>query len=152
MDKADAMTKMNVLLMERVLEGQRENIVDAVVEKILYSHDYEEYIEEQIENVLSNLTYVGKLKEQEEDPDGNYFKDNLIKLVESMTKRGELSIELRLRAIEQVLFKTSSEDRNRLFDHIYEKIENAEKRMMIENERLEKLLRRFEKRAEMINV
>ena len=49
-----------------------------------------------------------------------------------------------------MLFKTSQADRNRLFDHIYERIGNVEKKMQIENEKLEKLVRRMEKRAEVI--
>ena len=79
---------------------------------------------------MSNLTYIGR---PDEETDSNYFKEAMTKLIENMLNKGDLSIELRMRAIEQILFKTSSEDRNRLFDHIYEKIDNAENRMTIEN-------------------
>ena len=69
-----------------------------------------------------------------------------------MLKSGELPIEPRIRSLEQVLFKTSQSDRNRLFDHIYEKIKMIENNTKIEVDRLDRKLRRFEKRADTIKV
>lgn len=69
-----------------------------------------------------------------------------------MMVKGEIPFESRMKAMEQVLFKTSSKDRNRLFDHIYEKISKSEKSLLIEVDRIDKQMRRIEKRNEMINV
>lgn len=68
-----------------------------MIEKILYSHEYEEYIEERVEDVMSNLTYIGR---PDEETDSNYFKEAMTKLIENMLNKGDLSIELRMRAIE----------------------------------------------------
>ena len=43
-------------------------------------------------------------------------------MLETLIKRGELSFDHRIREIEEILFKKTSSERNRLFDHIYEKI------------------------------
>lgn len=63
-----------------------------------------------------------------------------------------VSIEKRVKSLEQVLFKTSQADRNRLFDHIYEKIAVVEKRVAIDSENLHKSMHRQEKRTEMITL
>lgn len=63
----------------------------------MYSHEYEEYIEERVEDVMSNLTYIGR---PDEETDSNYFKEAMTKLIENMLNKGDLSIELRMRAIE----------------------------------------------------
>ena len=76
-----------------------------MIEKILYSHEYEEYIEERVEDVMSNLTYIGRPRSYDfskpnEETDSNYFKEAMTKLIENMLNKGDLSIELRMRAIE----------------------------------------------------
>ena len=65
-----------------------------------------------------------------------------------MMERNELGYEDRIRSLEQVLFKTSQSDRNRLFDHIYEKIGSQNSTMLVEIQRIDKELHRYEKRAD----
>ena len=83
----------------------------------------------------------------------NNFLINGIKgLIRETLDKGEFPLDNRVKSLEQVLFKTSQADRNRLFDHIYERINNSEKHLLIEIDKLEKQLRRNEKRAEIINL
>ena len=60
------MTKMTEVLTKTIMEGQREKILDSVIEKILISDDYEEYIEDRIENVLSELVKTFNTKEKDD--------------------------------------------------------------------------------------
>ena len=54
---------MAEFLTKTVMDDQRENIVDDVVEKVLGSSKYEEYIEDRIANVLGNLMHIPKVSE-----------------------------------------------------------------------------------------
>ena len=54
---------MAEFLTKTVMDDQRENIVDDVVEKVLGSSKYEEYIEDRIANVLGNLMHIPKVDE-----------------------------------------------------------------------------------------
>ena len=118
------------------------------------SHEYEEYIEDRIENVLNDLMYVPKVRESAEFHDdmtpnrSNYFRDNLKDLLSHMMDSNELKIEPRIRALEQILFKTTQQDRNQFFEHIYEKIRNAESTLKIEIDRLDQKVHWFEKRTD----
>ena len=51
-----------------------------------------------------------------------------------------------------MLFKTSQADRNRLFDHIYEKIDKIERGMRTEYEGIEKKIKRQDKISAGINL
>ena len=51
--------------------------------------------------------------------------------VRSSNNEHNQTIEKRVKSLEQVLFKTSQADRNRLFDHIYEKIKQVEKNSLM---------------------
>ena len=149
---------MTEVLTKTIMEGQREKILDSVIEKILISDDYEEYIEDRIENVLSELVKTFNTKDKDDkntnapSAASNYFRDGVKNMIADMIGNGEIPFESRMKAMEQVLFKTSASDRNRLFDHIYEKIAKAEKSLLIEVDRIDKQMRRIEKRNEMINV
>lgn len=126
-----------------------------IVEKLIQSEEYEEYIIDSIENVLSSLLKTGESSEDQPkalSQKAQVIRQALSSMVADVLQTEDLPIELRVKALEKVLFKTSQADRNRLFDHIYEKIDNVEKKQAIENERLDKQLRRFEKRAEMIGL
>ena len=57
---------MTEVLTKTIMEGQREKILDSVIEKILISDDYEEYIEDRIENVLSELVKTFNTKENDD--------------------------------------------------------------------------------------
>ena len=52
------MTRMTENLGRTIIEGQRDKIMDAVLEKIMVSQEYEEYIEDRVENVVSDLVRV----------------------------------------------------------------------------------------------
>ena len=59
-------------------QNQQNKIIDAVINKIYISQDFEEYIEERMENELCNLMFVQKETDLLVDKEkGNYFKDNL---------------------------------------------------------------------------
>ena len=73
-------------------------------------------------------------------------------LLNYMVQHEELGIEQRVRTLEQVLFKSNQSDRLRLFDHIYEKIDNVDRKLKIESDRMEKALRRVEKQSHQISV
>ena len=54
----DTMSKMTELLIKTIIDGQREKIIEGVIDKILKANEYKEYIENQIEKVLSSLLKV----------------------------------------------------------------------------------------------
>ena len=73
---------MTEILSRKVIDSQRDKIVDNVIDKIFGSHEYEEYIEDRIENVLSNLMKIPLPNENSPFDDGgeekeksNYLKD-----------------------------------------------------------------------------
>ena len=49
-----------------------------------------------------------------------------------MVENGELVLEQRVKMLEQVLYKKGTEEREWLFEHIYEKIKCTEKCLSIE--------------------
>ena len=49
------MTRMTEVLMKTIIEGHREQITEKVITRLLESSDYEEYIEDRIEEVVGNL-------------------------------------------------------------------------------------------------
>ena len=56
------------------------------------------------------------------------FQSNLNQSFTEVILTTDHPIEKRVKSLEQVLFKTSQADRNRLFDHIYERIRNVERK------------------------
>ena len=81
------MTKMTEVLTKTIMEGQREKILDSVIEKILISDDYEEYIEDRIENVLSELVKTFNTKDRDDKNTkapsvaSNYFRDGVKNMI-----------------------------------------------------------------------
>ena len=80
--------RMTEILSRKVGDGQRDRIVDGVIDKIFGSHEYEEYIEDRIENVLSNLMEVPLPNENspydhdgEDKENSNYLKDGFKGLI-----------------------------------------------------------------------
>ena len=53
-------------LRDAFFEGQRDKVVQDAIKKIMGSHEYEEYIEDRIENVLSDLMFVPKVRDSSE--------------------------------------------------------------------------------------
>ena len=135
------------MLTKAILEGHRDRIFDQIVEKLVTNEEFEVFIAGHIKKSILEISDPKK-----EGLDGQAFRQGIATLISNVIQSTDSPIEKRVKSLEQVLFKTSQADRNRLFDHIYEKIALTEKKMLLENERIEKALRRQDKRSEMINL
>ena len=111
--------------------------------------EYEKYISEKVETILIDMV---QFDEVDKDAEKNEFQKGLEALIERINLDPDNPTEQRIKSLEAVLFKTSQADRNRLFDHIYEKISKVDKKFNIEIDRLEKQQRRIEKRHEFLNI
>ena len=143
------MNKMTEVLTQTIFDGHRDQIINSIVDKFQNSMEYEKYISEKVETILIDMV---QFDEVDKEAEKNEFQKGLEVLIERINLDPDNPTEQRIKSLEAVLFKTSQADRNRLFDHIYEKISSVDKKFNIEIDRLEKQQRRIEKRHEFINI
>ena len=132
--------------------------------KIIDSNEYDHFIHSSIYKAMIKVFLPNKAEIQSNQNSSSFnrqidetssdeLRQGMIDLVhKTMDENVNQTIEPRVKSLEAVLFKTSQADRNRLFDHIYEKIKQVDKKFSIENENLQKSLHRQEKRSEIINL
>ena len=158
------MSKMTSALNTAIIEGHNEEMFNMLMTKIIDSNEYDHFIHSSIYKAMIKVFLPNKAEIQSNQNSSSFnrqidetssdeLRQGMIDLVhKTMDENVNQTIEPRVKSLEAVLFKTSQADRNRLFDHIYEKIKQVDKKFSIENENLQKSLHRQEKRSEIINL
>lgn len=155
---------MTSALNTAIIEGHNEEMFNMLMTKIIDSNEYDHFIHSSIYKAMIKVFLPNKAEMQSNQNSSSFnrqidetspdeLRQGMIDLVhKTMDEQVNQTIEPRVKSLEAVLFKTSQADRNRLFDHIYEKIKQVDKKFSIENENLQKSLHRQEKRSEIINL
>lgn len=155
---------MTSALNTAIIEGHNEEMFNMLMTKIIDSNEYDHFIHSSIYKAMIKVFLPNKAEIQSNQNSSSFnrqidetspdeLRQGMIDLVhKTMDEQVNQTIEPRVKSLEAVLFKTSQADRNRLFDHIYEKIKQVDKKFSIENENLQKSLHRQEKRSEIINL
>ena len=67
-------------------------------QRFLESHEYEDYIEDRVEQVLNNLLYIPKttehekLSKEEQEKHNNYLKEGIKEIVAHLIEHGQLDL------------------------------------------------------------
>lgn len=127
---ASATNAMVTRLSQQITEGMVEKVKTEIMQKIMSDEAYHEMLNSKIKNVLSDS--VNK------KPDGdNVLLKGITKVVGEQFEDASGKLDKRIKTLETVLFKTSEQERSRLFDHIYEKIANSRKESENDDKKLQ---------------